>query len=117
LGERLNGIQEVDGSIPFGSTMILKDLRRRTLAAFFVSVHEIDHAEVTHRKACSFRHLHRRPDVHGESSRWVISLTSESEHLRTRDRLTAAQEIMRWVPISSTNKTTTSPLKPHFRQS
>ena len=28
LGERLNGIQEVDGSIPFGSTNNLKDLAK-----------------------------------------------------------------------------------------
>ena len=27
LGERLNGIQEVDGSIPFGSTKSIKNLR------------------------------------------------------------------------------------------
>jgi hypothetical protein len=27
LGERLNGIQEVDGSIPFGSTNQIKNLR------------------------------------------------------------------------------------------
>ena len=28
LGERLNGIQEVDGSIPFGSTKSIKNLER-----------------------------------------------------------------------------------------
>jgi hypothetical protein len=37
LGRRLNGIQEVDGSIPFGSTATA-DLTRFTQVRLFVSI-------------------------------------------------------------------------------
>jgi hypothetical protein len=36
LGERLNGIQEVDGSIPFGSTNRIKQLRGLSAALLFL---------------------------------------------------------------------------------
>ena len=37
LEERLNGIQEVDGSIPFSSTNKIKDLDTSLEAAFILS--------------------------------------------------------------------------------